>query len=230
MNILAFDTSSEACTVALLNNETIYGKTILNKNTHSANLMPMIDDVLKEVKLDINEVNYIACVVGPGSFTGIRIGVSTAKGLAHALNCKCVPLNSLEAIAMSCYNIKTPICSALDARLQQVYAGVYKVIDKNIETIIASNALHIDELINKINILNLDVTFAGIGSGVNKSNIESNIKNKFKILDIKYPTSDGLINLAKSKLQNSVDYKLLMPLYLREPQAVRKMKQENSKA
>lgn len=230
MNILAFDTSSEACTVALLNNETIYGKTILNKNTHSANLMPMIDDVLKEVKLDINELNYIACVVGPGSFTGIRIGVSTAKGLAHALNCKCVPLNSLEAIAMSCYNIKTPICSALDARSQQVYAGVYKVIDKNIETIIASNALHIDELINKINILNLDVTFAGIGSGVNKSNIESNIKNKFKILDIKYPTSDGLINLAKSKLQNSVDYKLLMPLYLREPQAVRKMKQENSKA
>lgn len=230
MNILAFDTSSEACTVALLNNETIFGKTVLNKNTHSANLMPMIDDVLKEAKLDINEVDYIACVVGPGSFTGIRIGVSTAKGLAHALNCKCVPLNSIEAIAMSCSNVKTPICSALDARSKQVYAGVYKVIDKNIETIIDSNALHIDEFINKINILNLDVTFAGIGSNVNKSNIESNIQNKYKLLDINYPTPDGLINLAKLKLQNSVDYKSLMPLYLREPQAVRKMKQENSKA
>ena len=65
---------------------------------------------------------------------------------------------------------------------------------------------------------------------VNKSNIESNIQNKYKLLDINYPTPDGLINLAKLKLQNSVDYKSLMPLYLREPQAVRKMKQENSKA
>lgn len=228
MNILAFDTSSEACTVALLNNETIFGKTILNKNTHSANLMPMIDDVLKKAKLDINELDYVACVIGPGSFTGIRIGVSTAKGLAHALNCKCIPLNSLEAVAMSCSNIITPICSALDARSKQVYAGVY-MVNKDIDTIIDSCALHIDDLITKINKLNLDVTFAGIGSVVNKSSIESNIKSKYKLLDINYPTSDGLINLAKLKLQNSVDYRSLMPLYLREPQAVRKFNQDNSK-
>lgn len=225
MNILAFDTSSEACSVALLCNDHLFCNTVTNKNTHSANLMPMINSTLNDAKISINEIDYIACVVGPGSFTGIRIGVSTAKGLGHGLNCKCIPINSLEALALSSPANDTLICSALDARSGQIYAGAYKTSPNGIETVIDKSAMHISEFIEKIKLLNTECTFVGIGNLVNEKIIQQNSTFPYKLLNIKYPSCESLVALAKLNIDKAVSYKELMPLYLREPQAVRMMNQ-----
>ena len=130
MKILAIDTSSEICSTAILENDKIIDENNLdNGRTHSENLMPLVDELLKRNSLRVEDIELLACSVGPGSFTGIRIGVSSMKPIAEVLNIKIASVTSLETLAK---NVEAredeKIVSLIDCKNNQVYCGVF---DKN---------------------------------------------------------------------------------------------------
>ena len=127
MKLLAIDTSGPVCGVAILVNGAIaYEAATVNKMTHSVNLLPMIDEACQATGLTIAQLDRIACVTGPGSFTGVRIGVSTVKGLAHAHNTPCVAVDALEAMAAGAGAFDGVICPIQDARAGQVYGAAFR--------------------------------------------------------------------------------------------------------
>ena len=127
MNILAIDTSGPTCGVAILSDGVIrFSQTVLNKRTHSVNLMPMVDAGFSYTGLTLADMDRLACVVGPGSFTGVRLGVSTVKGLAHGIGKPCVAVNALEAMALGAGQFDGTVCPMQDARAGQVYAALFR--------------------------------------------------------------------------------------------------------
>ena len=124
MRILAVDTSAVCASVGVTEDGKILSESSINTGlTHSRTLMPMIDSTLKNGEIDLDSIDYFACSVGPGSFTGIRIGVAAIKGLADGLKKKCIPVSTLEALA---YNLQGRCCTAvsvMDARCNRFTAG-----------------------------------------------------------------------------------------------------------
>ena len=127
MNILAIDTSSQNATVAIVCEERLIGEyTINNKKTHSQIIMSLIDDMVSKSGLDINDIDVLACGIGPGSFTGLRIGIATAKALCQGLSKKIIGVSSLEVLAKSISFADKIVCPIIDARRNDVYNAVYK--------------------------------------------------------------------------------------------------------
>lgn len=163
MKILALDTTGLAASVALVDeNKTIAEFTTNFKKTHSQTIMPMVEQLTKLTELDLNEIDYIACACGPGSFTGLRIGAATAKGLAHALDKKIVPIPTLDALAANMLGSERLVVPIMDARRNQVYSAVYKCSSK-IEKLTDYMACDIDELIEKVLSFGGKAVFLGDG-------------------------------------------------------------------
>ena len=126
MKILAVDTSSEICSVAILENDNVIVENSLNDGkTHSENLMTIMENTLEENKIKLSDIDLIACSVGPGSFTGIRIGVSSIKAIAEVLDVPVAAVTSLEALAKNVELKDVTIVSLIDAKNDQVYAGIF---------------------------------------------------------------------------------------------------------
>jgi len=163
MNILAIDTTTKKANVGVCieNIKTI--KTIDNEITHSEKLLPLIDEVLKEVKCDIKDIDLISCTTGPGSFTGIRIGLATAKALAKVIDAKIYAINSLELLANKAindgYRIIVPLINAKNTR---AYYGIYENITGNLKQIhnLGNNYIKeiLNEVINYCSSNNIDIT------------------------------------------------------------------------
>ena len=127
MNVLAIDTSGPVCGVAVMTAEGIrFACAVQNKRTHSVNLMPMIDAGLRATGLTLQDMDRLACTVGPGSFTGVRLGVSTLKGLAHGCGKPCAGVNALEALAAGAGAFPGVVCPIQDARAGQVYGAAFR--------------------------------------------------------------------------------------------------------
>ena len=125
MKILGISTSSNIATVCLSEDNTIIKElNIDNTKTHSETLVPLIDSLLKETNTNLSEINLLACDIGPGSFTGIRIGIATIKAISESLNVPIVEVSSLEGLAYGVKSLGT-ICSLIDARNNQVYMGIF---------------------------------------------------------------------------------------------------------
>ncbi len=170
MNILAVDTSALTATVAVFKNGvSVFENNITNALTHSETLMPMIDYALKSVKLTPKDIDLFAVSNGPGSFTGIRIGVSAIKALGYAVDKPVIGVNTLLALAsnLSCVE-NMPICPIMDARRGQVYNAIYKFSCGVVETIKAPRALSIEELCAEVN---APIMFVGDGVDVYKEKI-----------------------------------------------------------
>ena len=171
MNILSVDTSALTATVAIIKDGTlVYENNITNSLTHSETLMPMIDRGLKSVNLTVADIDLFAVSQGPGSFTGIRIGVSAIKALAYAVGKPVFAINTLLSLA---YNLSVvenvPICPIMDARRGQVYNAVYKFCDNEVVEIIPPRALSIEELCSDIT---EKTYFVGDGVSVHKEKIK----------------------------------------------------------
>lgn len=151
MKILAIDTSTDYLSLAVLDGDRIIAKFHKKaKMRHSMLLVPMIDKLLKKTKLKIADMDCFAISIGPGSFTGLRIGVTVVKGLAYALKKPVVCVPTLDAIAMNAKKFIGTICPLLDARKNKVYACLYKSDGKSIKKISKYLLLPLDELLNKI--------------------------------------------------------------------------------
>ena len=151
MKILAIDTSTDYLSLAILKDDSLAAKFHKKADRrHSILLVPMIDKLLKRVKLKIKDIDCFAVSVGPGSFTGLRIGVTVVKGFAYTLNKKIVAVPTLDVIAENAKSFNGVICPVLDARKNKVYACLYKSDGKTIKKISKYLLLPLDELLKKV--------------------------------------------------------------------------------
>ena len=218
MKILAVDTSSAICSVALLDDDKLIDEINLdNGRTHSENLMPLVDEIIRKNNLAVNDIEFIACCVGPGSFTGIRIGVSSIKAIAEILNVKLAQVTSLETLAANVENEET-IVSLIDARNNQVYCGIF---DKEYNLKEEALADDINEAINHIKQYN-GVVITGNGIEVHKELLEKELINvKFAEENRQLAKNVGKIGYKKLKENAVENADTIIPIYLRKSQAER---------
>lgn len=167
MKILAIDSSGLVASVAVVQDGSLLGEyTINHKKTHSQTLLPMLDEVVRMIELDLDTVDAIAVAGGPGSFTGLRIGSATAKGLGLALGKPLIHIPTVDGLAYNLAGSSALVCPLMDARRNQVYTGLYEFTDYKMHTVLAQRAAGIDEIIDKINTMQRSVTFLGDGVAV----------------------------------------------------------------
>ena len=209
MKILAISTSSNTATVALLENDNcIQELNICNERTHSEKLMPLIDELLKTNNVTLSDIDLIAVDNGPGSFTGIRIGVSTVKAIAEAKNIPIVACSSLEGLA---YNVPDSnyICSILDARNNQVYAGIF---DENYNLV---SEYFADDINNLLPIFAKYENIVFVGDGSKYINSSMDFDNTIHSKNI------GICGYKKYLQNQATNADNLSVLYLRKSQAER---------
>lgn len=218
MKILAIDTSSSICSVAILEDEKIIDKNELNDGkTHSENLMPLVDELLKRNSLDMAQINMLACSVGPGSFTGIRIGVSSIKPIAEVLNVKVASVTSLETLAKNVTDAQT-IVSLIDARNNQVYCGIFDKNHELKENYIADDINAVIDVLKKYK----NIICVGNGAILHKELLKQKIENiEFIENNEQSAKNVGKIGYRKFLADNLCTADTIVPIYLRKSQAER---------
>ena len=180
MKILALDSSGIVASVAVVEDQNLLAEYTVNyKKTHSQTLLPMLDEISKMTELDLESLDAVAVAAGPGSFTGLRIGSATAKGLGLALKKPLVSIPTLEGLAYNLYDTKGLICPLMDARRNQVYTGVYRFVNHRLQTGEGQRAGDILEILECINQLGEPVTFLGDGVPVFRDAIGRTVKVPF---------------------------------------------------
>lgn len=223
MKILAVDTSSRNCSVSIVEVDKNKNINVIaqgnndDERTHSVKLMPMIDNMFKTSNLSLDNIDLLACCLGPGSFTGIRIGVGTVLAFKDSLNIPSVGISSLEALA---YNINTDgiICSLIDAKNNNVYFGVFEKKNNIVTQLEELSFKTIEEIIPILNKYD-KINFVGDGSIIHKEYLLSNL-NTCTFSD-KNDLSSFSLGLAGLNAYNQNTNFDLMPLYLRKSQAER---------
>ena len=239
MKILSIDTSSSICSVAILEDTKIIKEMHnFSEKEHSETLMPMIDELFKTTNLSLDNIGLIACSVGPGSFTGIRIGIATVKAFADAKNIPVVGVNSLEAMAYLGVAQKGDgeFVSILDARNDNVYFAIYKMKKGQFSIYKNPEAMQISEAITYIDNLKLPIYFLGDVVNADLARIEqlylsrvsiekanSEDVNKHEYLTNVGPLAIGVALAGLNRYKNGIygNSNSLTPMYLRKPQAQR---------
>lgn len=164
MKILALDSSGLVASVALVEDEALLAEYTVNyKKTHSQTLLPMLNEIAQMIELDLKSVDAIAVAGGPGSFTGLRIGSATAKGLGLALDKPLISVPTVDALAYNLCGSDAYICPIMDARRNQVYTGIYRFESEKFTTVMEQVPLAVDELAAKLNELGQKVILLGDG-------------------------------------------------------------------
>lgn len=177
MRILALDSSGLVASVALLEDDNLLAEYTVNyKKTHSQTLLPMLDEIVQMTDMDLSTVDAIAVAKGPGSFTGLRIGSATVKGLGLALDKPVIGIPTVEGLAMNLYATDAVICPLMDARRNQVYTGIYKFQEGILQVVKEQIPLGIEEIIRALNMLGQKVVFLGDGVPVYREMIEKSIE------------------------------------------------------
>lgn len=221
MRLLAIDTSTMTGGIALMEDESLIAESRLNvKVTHSERLMKEIDHVLNQSFIKIDDIDVFAISLGPGSFTGLRVGLSTVKGLVYQSNKKIVSVSSLEALAYSLPFCRYPICPMLDARKKEVYTSIFLWDDSGLVNIMEEQVMRIDDLLSKI----IEKTvFLGDGMILYKDKIRSILGDKaiFVFPQDIYPSpaSVAYLGMMKAKMDIYDDPVTLIPRYMRRSEA-----------
>ena len=230
MKVLAIDTSSVVATCAVLDEEKLLGEYTLNQDmTHSERLIPMVKTLMDSLKLKPENIDLFAGSVGPGSFTGLRIGLATIKGLAHVVDKSVIGISTLEALAFNVPfdGIVIPI---MDARRDRVYTGIYRWENGKLLNIMEPTILNIDELLDIVDSKYEKVLFNGDGTLVFKDRIDEKLKDKALYapisLNMAKASSIGELALLKWEEGSQENYFNLSPDYLRESQAQRQLNEK----
>ncbi len=227
---LAFDASAKSASVCLIRDEKdLSSMSIENGNTHSEELMALMDKLFEKENLDINDVENIYIANGPGSFTGIRIALSIAKGLAHAIDAPLYPVSTLEALSYHGKNHKGIVCPIMDARRSRVYTAIYDGFGG--EILLEPTAMAFDELVDILRKYGKPILF--VGDGIEKYKEEIQKLENIEIAKIeeeyKLANSEGVYMAAKAYDYKALAYNQALPVYLRKPQAERE-KDERTKS
>lgn len=227
--ILGIDTATLSCSVALLREDAILSELTLNiKKTHSERLMPLLDRMLLESGTEREEIDALAVAAGPGSFTGLRIGVATARGLAQGLNIPVVPVCTLNALAEAVPAPGALICPLLDARRSQVYTALYRRGCERpfgLETLLEPRALSLQSLAAALQEYDQPVIFVGEGLHSYSGVLEKALPRTAVITAAPYRfCRAALVALCGQRLLAAnprASYRELLPSYLRSPEAER---------
>lgn len=227
MKILSLDASANSASVCIYDSELnmIIGEFYINtKLTHSQTLVPMIDALLNSTELELNDIDYFAVNTGPGSFTGIRIGVSVVKGMAMALRKPCVSVSTLESMAynfIDCEN--TIVCACMDARRNQVYNALFTVKDGVVERLCDDRAISVEALYEELRIYDNPIVFVGDGAKLCYSQKGDNQEVNLSCAKRQYQTASSVALCAKRHIlaNDILEAASLMPTYLRPSQAER---------
>lgn len=176
MKILGLDSSGLVASVAVVEEDNLLGEYTVNyKKTHSQTLLPMLDEVARMIELDLSTIDAVAIAGGPGSFTGLRIGSATAKGLGLALDKPIVNVPTVDALAYNLAGHQNLVCPLMDARRNQTYTGLYRFSQNEMEVVRVQCAVGINEIVADINEKGEPVVFLGDGVPVFKAYISENI-------------------------------------------------------
>lgn len=224
MNVLTLDASGPVAGVALMRDGVLLYEANQNVGlTHSETLMPMLDAALQAAGIKPSELDLIGCVAGPGSFTGVRISVCTAKALAHAHNIRCAQLDALEVLAMGAFGFEGTICPILDARRGQVYAAAFRFVQGELpERLLPDQALALEDFLSQLPKQGR-LLFVGDGVGAHGPSILSMPGGRALIAPshLSGLRAAAGCQLALKKEDAHTDYLGLRPIYLRLSQAER---------
>lgn len=225
MKILALETSGSNCSVALIDEEKVIADFNCNTGTtHSQNLMPMLEQVQKFSEVSLDDIDYFASSIGPGSFTGLRIGIATIKGMALSLNKKVLAVPSLVGLAYNVPYFDGIICSVLDAKNDNVYAALFEYKDR---PYMLGNYISdsVNSLINVLKTKDCNILFVGDGAIAYKELFKKEFGGKafFMPYHLNFQTAVSIAKAAvdKAKLGEFDDYNTITPLYLKKSQAER---------
>lgn len=229
MKILAVETSGSVAGVALTEDNILRAEFTLNyKMTHSQTIMPLINEVKQYLNLDLKSIDYIACSAGPGSFTGLRIGAATAKGIAMGIKKPIVPVSTLAGLAYNVYMTDALICPVIDARRDQVYTAFYEWKDGKLNTVTEDRIAMIDDVIKEAQEFNRPVIFVGDGIFVHADKINS--VNTFVMApascNMQRASSVAALAAEFVKEGRYIEGSSFVPVYLRKSQAERELEEK----
>ena len=234
MKILGLDSSGLVASVAIAEDDNLLGEYTVNyKKTHSQTLLPMLDEVARMIELDLSSIDAIAVAGGPGSFTGLRIGSATAKGLGLALEKPILNVPTVDALAYNLVGHRDMVCPLMDARRNQVYTGVYRFSEGKLEVLEGQTAIAVEELIQKLNEKGEKVIFLGDGVPVYAEQLKEGLTIPFAFapanMNRQRASSVGLLGIEYFKQGKTETAREHQPDYLRVSQAERE-RNEREKA
>ena len=226
MRILALDSSGLVASVAIASEDVLLAEYTINyKKTHSQTLLPMLDEIVRMVDLDLYEVDAIAITSGPGSFTGLRIGSATAKGLGLALDKPIVSVPTVDCLAYNFYGTDRMVCPIMDARRDQVYTGLYEFVNDKLVVVSQQKVVSMDEIIDEINGIGKEVIFLGDGVPIHKDRIAETVKVGYSYAPLHMNRQRagavaalGLEYYKAKQVETAAEHQ---PIYLRVSQAER---------
>lgn len=235
MKILGLDSSGLVASVAVVCDDNLLGEYTVNyKKTHSQTLLPMLDEVAGMIELDLGTIDAIAIAGGPGSFTGLRIGSATAKGLGLALDKPIVNVPTVDALAYNLVGHRDMVCPLMDARRNQIYTGLYCFEQNELIILRKQCAVGIDEIVNDINARGMAVVFLGDGVPVFKEYIASHLTVPYSFAPAHMNKQRagavaalGLRYMAEGRFETAEAHK---PEYLRLSQAERERSEQQALA
>ncbi len=227
MKVFAVDTSAKSASAALVEDGVIKGEFFINTMlTHSETLMPMIDLLFKSVRIEPSEIDCFAVNSGPGSFTGLRIGIAAVKGIAFALEKPCVGVSVLESMAYNFSAENTVVCAVMDARCNQVYNALFDVSENEPKRLCEDRALSIDELSEDLKDQSKRIVLVGDGAVLCYEKLSRQHENIFLADEnVRFQRASSTAFLAGKLFGEgkSISAAQLMPKYLRLPQAQREL-------
>ena len=228
MKILAVDSSAKSASAAVTQDEKLVAESFVNVGlTHSETLMPMIHSVLKNAGTDIKDIDAFCVTVGPGSFTGIRIGISAVKGLAQPRNKPCFGISTLDAMAYNSEDFNGIICCVMDARCSQVYNALYKCSGKLIKRLTPDVAISLEELYNILKEYNDNILLTGDGAQISYSYLKDRLANVYLACEqTRFQRAYGAVSAALKLQAEPCGAAELNPVYLRPSQAERELKKK----
>ena len=227
MTILAIDTSAKAASVCLAAEDKIIGEFFINTSlTHSQTLVPMVEQLCKKSEVSMEDIGAVAVNAGPGSFTGVRIGVAAAKGIAFQRSLPCVSVSTLESMAYNMLGGDCVVCALMDARCSQVYNAMFRVKGDSVERLCDDRAISLTDL--KLDLRNYTekVVFVGDGAQIAFKSLENPPENVFLApMNRITQTASSVACAAFKQINkgNTLTPAELMPVYLRLPQAQREL-------
>jgi len=235
MLVFGIDTCCAAATAALVDERIMVAQTVINKNkTHSQIMMPQIEQMFKAAEISASQVDAFAAAVGPGSFTGVRIGVATVKALAQAAKKPCIEVSTLEALAFSSKYFEGILCPILDARREQVYNALFEGGKSGFIRLCDDRALPLSQLLAELCDKNCDALFMGDATLVFEDEIKTALGERAffapKVSNLNLGGAVAEIGLERLKFGEILDYGKLVPKYVRLSQAEREKLERERKA
>lgn len=223
MKILSLDTTAEVCTAAICDDKKLIAEMTVNTgNTHSQTLLPVVEQILKISKTSLDDIDCFSCSTGPGSFTGVRIGVATVKGIAYGKNKPCISVSTLEALAYNLIGCDGILCPVMNARRNQVYNALFECKDSTLTRLCDDRALSIEELDEELSAQNLPVYLVGDGYEITLRGFK---KTKPEIVPermrVQNAYSVACCAIEKYNAGQTLTDGEIVPIYLRPSQAER---------